>query len=871
MTQTFNGSSTFAFSSVGALIKASYDSFAAREVMSSFTTDSDGIVSDAVDLSSATLEVGEPNTAGYTKTWWYEINLLGYQPDQIRALVSGGSGSVALSIYSATSIDVGAGQEPAFTDLTLVTSGTDVTWTTDADADAYYVQVGLLSGAGTGWTFEWMDADPLDGGTYATALSINDEYGSSQVNILNAVQEVGEPDPVGISPIRTGWFVWASPTPSPGLMTFTLESPQTTGTFSIAAYTGAAVGSLTSVTSNVAAAGAIAMISFTPTAGVTYYLQAGTTVDRGTLDLAWTGPANIVAPATVYKNLRVEVWNKTGTVKITELLRRKNVQFQEVLNGVGMGSITVPTRDILLDPALASPFGNNLLATGNIVKFWLGSKCISGFQIRERASAMVSSGESSDEWTTVSGPTLNHLLSEFMILHEGGIRPGAPDTRAYSWASQPDEWYNATDWDDQYNTNPQWDPPGFPHRLPKRRPKYKKPKKWPDKKAKWMWISTKPSLNEGNYHPPRPMGRSHFFRKQVKITKNGQQVRLYVTGDCWIQLFINGDLVLDRYAGEKGYRKFRSFTTNLTAGVHTIGLHMRATNAASAGDKNYACRFTMMTLNEDGDPSGVLLRSNKYWQCYHGTNPPGWNRAMDIRNVVNEAKARGNEIAQGITLDFTKSVDTAGRGWPAERRQDSFKVGTSCLDLISQFAEPGNFDFWVNPDSMKLQAWNRRGTDKSKSVALSVGYNLLDFSVNEKDEVKNYFLVQYDGGFFVISSARSIARYGRREAYVELGGIRYYATARALMNALIAGIDLNTVTGSAPDVVAKPERERRGSLMAVEGAFPFLDFDIGDQIMAPDADRSWKRYRVLSLTCNEGDDGTLTFDPELQSDPTLGV
>lgn len=859
MTVSLTGAATFALSAAGVLTKGQYDTFATRKILAGYSG------TEAVDVSAATLDGSEPNASSFTKTWWFELRLLSAPPDTLRVKVFGGAGSVAVRVYSATAVDVAGGVEPTFAGLTSVASGTDVTWTTDADAQSYYVQVGLLSGAGTGWSLFWTDADPLEGGTWASAVDLDgDLFGSDQVDLYNAILEASEPTPTGITPIRTGWFKWTCPTPSPGVMTLVLDNSEASGSFSLAAYTGTSVGALTEVAHHVVAAGLQATIQFTPTAGTLYTIQAGSTLDDGTMELGWSGPANTLTPETVFKYLRCEVWDRLGATKVTELPRRKGAKFQSVLNGVGTGAVSVHKSDELLDPSLAAPYGAALLATGNIVKMWLGAKCVNGFVIRQRETTLVSSGETVDMWKTVSGPTVERLLDEIIIMHEGGIRPDSLADRMYGWASPRGEWYVAGQWNDQYNSNSQTNPPGLPSKPPAERPKYKQPKHWPDPKARWLWLGTKASQNEGGYLPPRRPQGNHFFRKQVVIPKHGTDVRLFVTGDAHLKVYIDGDLVIARKGLSKGYRTFAKHDTRLTAGAHTIAVHMEKMEATDTGDRNYAFMFTMMSLKNNGDPDDVLVRSNSRWECYHGPRPPGWNRAQILRNIVLEARARGNDYANALTFGFTGSTDSNGRAWMEEKGSQTLKVGTSALNVALQLSERPGFDFWVNPNTMTLEAARRRGVDKAGSVALSLGMNLMDWGLTETDEVKNVFLVQYDGGFFVMRSPWSVRQFGEREAYIELGGIKSKAAARNILQRLMSQVDGTVKASGSPSVVIRREKDRRGSVVGVEGSHPFLDFDCGDIVSATNEDLTMKRCRTVGLVGTEDDDGNLTYDPVLE-------
>ena len=469
----------------------------------------------------------------------------------------------------------------------------------------------------------------------------------------------------------------------------------------------------------------------------------------------------------------------------------------------------------------------------------------------------------------VSGPTVHFLLDDFLVRHDGPLRDGSLDERLYSWASRPGDWYKPEQWDDYTNVSTQQDPPGDWNKNPGKRRKYNQPKKWPDPKSNWLWFNGGAGYkwNDGDRKPKRRIHGNRFYRHNVKILRDSTRVRLFVTADEKVTVYVDGEEVIRKNGRETGYKTFARRDLILSRGMHTVAVHTRRSRPVQKGktDGTDAFMFTMYDTKEDGTRNEVLLRSNGTWKCFYGGNPPGWRRAQVLRNCVFEARDRGNTTALKLGLSgFDGDVDSKGRNWGSDRFSQGVKIGTSALDLQAQLSEGNGFDVWVDPADLKIHAWKRRGKDVSKSVALMPGASLMDWSVEEIDETANDFLIKHDGGWAAVKAPGSVRDFGSREAYVELGGIKDDRTAVALMKKVIRGVGSAVQRAGSPDIVLRRQKSRDGSLIGIEGAYPFLDFNVGDVVSAPGSSGNLVKMRVMSLSCSEDDEGNLSFDPELE-------
>lgn len=841
--------------------------------------DADGSL--ALDLSDCTLEASEPNAAGFTKTAWYELPLDYDQTETARVVLASATSTGAVALYKSTldlSTEVDSDtdddeDDPAsITALALVQAASDdQRFTLDADYDgSYYLQVGLLTGTGDDFVLTWGDADPDEGGTFDTAIPTGGSSAYLSASADNAWLEDSEPVPAGLTPIRSVWFQWQAPVTDPSLdpdlPQFIQASTDQTTKYAVTVYTGDTLTGLTQVATAAATAPDLATLSFVPTAETVYMVQVTTESQDADFDVEWFSAPTTSPAADAVQHLRVEIWDNTGTSLITEVPNRVGSQFQEALNVPGNSTLTLPLSDPVLQAYATASDPFDLVKFGNIVKFWMGDTCVSGFIIKSREVNMVSDTESAGENVVLTGPTVHFLLDDFMVWPDADLDSLNTDSRSYSWNAMPGDWYDASDWDDHTNTNTMRNPPGGKKgQKAENRPKYalfkRKRDPWPDKHAKWMWISQNPDKNEGHWKPKRKIKGLHYYRTTVSVTHGGRTYRMSATADDYYQIFVDGVAFLSN-DGNESYKTFKQKKLQLTKGKHTIAVFVRDKGKSNSGDRNEAFLFTLQQVNAKGKVVATLKRSSGKWKAWHGSNPPGFNRALVLRSLVTEARGRSIAAAQALNISgWDGTTDANGQKW----RDDTnvmIKIGTSALDLASQFSESGKFDVWVEPGSMKLQAANRRGTNRSTSVVLAPGYNLMVWSVSESDDIKNSILAQYHGGWVKVKSPGSISKFGEREGYLEFGGLHEEKPVKDLVTALLENLGRVTRVSGSPDVVWHKETYD-GSLIAVAGAVPFLDFNVGDTVAAPGQDKVLHPQRVLSLTCTEDANGGLTFDPEL--------
>lgn len=548
----------------------------------------------------------------------------------------------------------------------------------------------------------------------------------------------------------------------------------------------------------------------------------------------------------------VEVLESDGETVICEPPRRWDVTGSDPLNLPGVCTLSLLRSD--------SVFTRHpgLLAMGHWVRYTLcdglgAEKVVALMHIRNTKTKFVGAGEAGDYIRTVSGPTLHGTLKDFIVKHvTQPPRTDSPESRFFGWASPVDDWYEGADWDDTLTSEGEWRDHITDARSGTTEKPHRKPRHWPDKLAEWIHVDSG--------------AQWQFYRDVITIPVDGKVVRWFLTADEVIRGFIDGDLVISRDEDESGYKSFGEYKVFLPEGDHQLAVMMRKKNTAG-GDTIDAWLGTLWTVKTDGSLDTLIKRSNTTWNVHDGLPAPGWKQAEILKVLVNEAKIRGNLSATRLELDFTHLVDTRGDTWGGNYNK-TFSIGASILDVQAQLSEMGDFDIYVNPANFKIQAWKRRGSDKSDNIALEAGRNLIDWEVEENDNVGNKALVHYDGGWLMRTNTESVIDYGEREIAISLGSVADDDTAAAIADSHIETRKAaRRRAGAAEEWNVDQDKQPVASIIPTRGATPFLDFGTGDSVKAPTHTGVHKKQRLAGLSFNEDNDtALLSFDPDFSEE-----
>ena len=220
-----------------------------------------------------------------------------------------------------------------------------------------------------------------------------------------------------------------------------------------------------------------------------------------------------------------------------------------------------------------------------------------------------------------------------------------------------------------------------------------------------------------------------------------------------------------------------------------------------------------------------------------------------FRILFLEAQARG--ALTGMSVGFTDTTDTNGVSFPSNFDIDE-DVGATLADVAMRHQDLA-VDVWVSP-SQVINYYLNKGTDRTTGanpLTLRPARDIGDLTGETAGPIKNTLLITGSTGAWTTKqNASSVSTYGRRETSVSSG----------------AATSSNQVTKTAQEIMARsatPSDAVTLQLLPTTGVEPYIDFDLGDWVYAPNAQGVRTRYRVRSITITEDETGTVICVPEL--------
>jgi hypothetical protein len=259
--------------------------------------------------------------------------------------------------------------------------------------------------------------------------------------------------------------------------------------------------------------------------------------------------------------------------------------------------------------------------------------------------------------------------------------------------------------------------------------------------------------------------------------------------------------------------------------------------------------LTGIELNDDGkELDSIVVRTGTAWSV--SSTEPYWRPAMILRTLIEEAAARGVYRLGGITFGFDGTSPSSG-SWTTEVDL-TLKAGSSLLTVLDDMVDLG-IDFWLNPSTMELEAWETRGTDKSGTVVLNIGTNLTAFTSQIEQSMKTVALVRTANGWLRAADNGLRTTNGWRETYLEYGSTASDDVARRQAQKHLAR------TGKTQVISTKVE------VAPVTGALPYVDYTVGDVVAIPNPAGTGPaaKARILSIAMRpEG--GGVQCSPEIE-------
>ncbi len=273
-----------------------------------------------------------------------------------------------------------------------------------------------------------------------------------------------------------------------------------------------------------------------------------------------------------------------------------------------------------------------------------------------------------------------------------------------------------------------------------------------------------------------------------------------------------------------------------------IDLRLKADNTAGF-------ILTGIEVDNDGkENNNVVVRTNTNWKV--SSTEPYWRPAMILKTLAEEAAERGVYRLNQLTYGFTNSAPTSG-SWSTETDL-TLKVGSTLLTVLDDMVDLGH-DFWLNPKTLRLDAWESRGTDRSATVLLDTGQNLARFATTVERPLKTVALIRTKSGWLRAADGPLRSANGWRETFLEYGNTASDDVAKRRAQRVLARTGKTQVIASGVEAVV------------VAGAVPYVDFNVGDVVSIPNPAGTGlpSKARILSVGLKE-EGGGVSFQPELE-------
>lgn len=532
-----------------------------------------------------------------------------------------------------------------------------------------------------------------------------------------------------------------------------------------------------------------------------------------------------------------------GTVQV-----KAGMSWSDLLGGGGSANLSAP----LLQSALVTL---PTMLENSVVKIALDltgdpltlTEIPFGFLGEGGEWSLVGADEDAGKDRALQCRSLFGLLDDIILQPESGWQAFSGDDRAFGWMSRiTAHSFDESQWDGTIHATKYKDVGSGADR-------YHKPKHWPDKNAAWVNAGSKDK---------------QYFRCRLLLGED-TPVKIFYSSDENGRVYVDSELKIKSNSDETGYTKKHHWSGVLGPGVHTIAfrfLHIYETFGSWGLITDYSdvdkAILTVMTVNEFGAVKKVLRRTSSntsVWLCCQrddGDDPPSWTAAGIVLQCFSEARDRGVDASQDITVNFDKTDDTSSVAW-ADQHEKSWAVGTRLSQIVTDLGEHGGFDpdlIAHSVDGLRLNAYKNQGSDVSGTVALTVGVNVLSYRIATQPIVANSLLVRSANRYQLREDLTSMAidGAGRREGFLKLGKALSRLQARRRADHALENFGYEQQTHTA-------------EIIATTGCVPYLDFGKGDTIMGYDREGSPTPVRVLSISGSVQDSGPVRFTLEMQT------
>lgn len=541
------------------------------------------------------------------------------------------------------------------------------------------------------------------------------------------------------------------------------------------------------------------------------------------------------------QGIEYEIYHYSDYSTIAGILPgRRDPKVLDELKSVGGGSFRISKNDpkILENP--------NLRKGRNLVRVKIDGLPVSAFLMGDRDSTSVDGNEHSGLDYEIAGPGLKQLFDDARIEPVGGIKPESRSKRVFNFASEQGDWYSPGAW-----VNP------VVYSAVRGGSYYggTTPQNWPAKApdARWIWGIALTPPAPGVHYGTHPAGDC-YFRYTVNIATAGLHA-IYSAVDDFFELYVDGEKIAS--SDSPTFANASRVEVTLTTGTHVIAY--RVTNQSAAGPA--ALGHALSRVIDPENETFIGYSGASGWKALpYPSVVPAWTPGELLGKLIDEAQARGVDSYDLFVPTFTSTLDSNGVAWPAELKVEwSFTVGESMLSVVSKLEEAG-VDIWVDPVNFELNMVPTRGVDRTvfqfsgaeatqTPVEFTLGKDIRSAKTKAKSKIKNNLLLKTEEGFFTTQDTTSVTEYGRIEATLDTGASKALATTLAEL------------------VFAQRAKEEEGASydLLLTTYIPYVHFNIGDWVLAPDEQGVSVKRRVMSISTAETNSGNVVYTIEFDT------
>lgn len=541
------------------------------------------------------------------------------------------------------------------------------------------------------------------------------------------------------------------------------------------------------------------------------------------------------------RRIEVEVFEIDGTDPLIShgtLSSDSARQFFDDLNDVGAWSLEVK----------ADHADEAKMADGRLVRFSIDDTPVGwGLIESKRKVAADPDNREAGRVVNVSGRGALALLEEGIVYPELGLGRISPETRYMNFASTL---YDDSAWGSAVELKQQSDPAD---------PWGGAPRDWPDPDAFWV------GPTDGDVPPVTP--GDIYLRGSFTIPSGeGGDYRFYLTADDGFELYVDANKVAaEQVAGLWGLTRYIDLL--LDEGSHLVAVKAINFDRPVAATNVFGFILTVVKLLGGGSAYGdVVSRSSAGTKMLdYPSTAPGLTPSTIFYSLAGEAAAAGAVVHVSYWMELGAVGDGTGDDVAFTNEIDlAFPVGTTLLDVTRRMVEEKACDVSVNPSTLlagwgdeylSVRLWTSKGLDRSSTVELVYAENIGALEFDHTPPGPNTLLTRTaEGRYAQFSDETAATSWRRRQAFLQLGAAPSDGAADRQASAFLAD------HAEPADVISRIRIE-----VVDGGPVPFVDFNTGDVVTAPDYDGNPAPFLVTGIHVTEDEAGNPFYDLDLEA------